>query len=105
IYANYSRSAEIPGFGELAQAQPVPGFVPLAAQTAWTAEVGTRGRIGVARWDVSLYRADLEHELLQYSVMPGTIPAATFNAGRTRHQGIEAGLDLELAPWARLRQA
>src|SRR3546814_4658717 len=31
-------------------------------------------------------------------------PAATFNAGRTRHQGIEAGLDLKLTPWASLRQ-
>src|SRR3546814_12659980 len=31
-------------------------------------------------------------------------PAATFNAGRTRHQGIEAGLDLKLTPWASLRE-
>jgi iron complex outermembrane receptor protein len=37
-------------------------------------------------------------------VQAGVIPAATFNAGRTRHQGIEAGLDLMLAPWAVLRQ-
>lgn len=105
VYANYSRSAELPGFSELAQAQPSPGFVPLAAQTAWTAEIGTRGHRGPARWDISLYRADLKGELLQYSVVPGTIPAATFNAGRTRHQGVEASLDLDLARWARLRQS
>lgn len=105
FYANYSRSAEIPGFSELAQAQPVPGFVPLDAQTAWTAEIGTRGEWGPARWDISLYRADLKGELLQYSVIPGLIPAATFNAGRTRHQGVEAGLDLDLTRWARLRQS
>ncbi|AUW56770.1 ligand-gated channel protein [Sphingobium sp. SCG-1] len=104
FYGNYSRSAELPGFSELAQAQPVPGFVPLKAQTAWTAEIGTRGRAGIAAWDISLYRADLRQELLQYSVVPGTIPAATFSADKTRHQGIEAGLDLTLTPWATLRQ-
>lgn len=106
VYANYSRSVELPGFGELSQT-PVggaPGFTPVGAQKAWTAEIGTRGRIGMAAWDVSLYRATLKGEMLQYNVLAGTYPAATFNADRTRHQGIEAGLDLTLAPWATLRQ-
>ncbi|WP_416464752.1 TonB-dependent receptor family protein [Sphingomonas sp. VDB2] len=106
LYANYSRSVEMPGFGELSQtpAGGAPGFTPVGLQKAWTAEVGTRGRRGIARWDVSLYRADIRGEMLQYSVVAGTIPAATFNADRTRHQGLEAGLDLILAPWATLRQ-
>jgi iron complex outermembrane receptor protein len=100
LYANYSRSHEMPGFIELAQ---VAAFVPLATQSAWTAEVGARGRIGIARFDVSLYRATLKGELLQFTVGPD-IPASTFNADRTRHQGVEANLDLDLTPWARLRQ-
>lgn len=109
VYANYSRSVELPGFIELGQiaagpSGPLPGFTPLDAQRAWTAEIGTRGSMGPARWDISLYRADLKGELLQYNVQPGVIPAATFNAGRTRHQGIEAALDLTIAPWATLRQ-
>ena len=29
------------------------------------------------------------------------VPAATFNADRTLHQGIEAGLELAVADWAR----
>ena len=49
--------------------------------------------MGIAAWDISVYRADIEGEMLQYSVVAGTIPAATFNADRTRHQGIESGLD------------
>src|SRR5690606_23118430 len=102
IYANASRSVEFPGFGELVQS-PLAGFVPLDPQRAWTMEIGTRGSIGIARWDVSLYRADLWGEMLQFTTAPG-IPAATFNAGRTRHQGVEAGLDLRLSPWAMLRQ-
>jgi iron complex outermembrane receptor protein len=102
FYANYSRSHELPGFIELAQ---VASFVPLKAQRAWTAEAGTRGSIGPARFDISIYRATLKGEMLQFNIDPaGDIPASTFNAGRTLHQGIEAGLDVDLAPWARLRQ-
>lgn len=100
IFANYSRSAEFPGFIELAQ---VSQFVPVAAQTAWTAEVGTRGDMGIIHWDVTAYRADIKGEMLQY-VVSADIPASTFNAGRTRHQGVEIGLDIQPNDWLRLRQ-
>lgn len=100
LYANYSRSAEFPGFIELAQ---ISAFVPVEAQTAWTFEVGTRGSAGMASWDLSLYRANVSDELLQYTVGPD-IPASTFNADETRHQGIEAALELRLAQWLTLRQ-
>lgn len=94
LYANISRSAEIPTFSELVQ-QPVVGFVPLAPQTALTVELGTRGEHGALAWDVSLYRSRLAGELLQFTTNPD-IPASTFNAGRTIHQGIEARLDWTL---------
>lgn len=100
LYANVSRSHELPGFVELAQ---LASFVPLDPQRAWTAEAGGRGRFGKARFDVSFYRARLKGELLQFAVGPD-IPASTFNAAATLHQGIEAALDLALARWARLRQ-
>jgi iron complex outermembrane receptor protein len=100
VFANYSRSAEFPTFIELAQ---VASFVPLRAQTAWTAEVGTRGKLGPVSWDIAVYRARLRRELLQFTV-DANIPAATFNADRTIHQGIEAGLDIRPARWLRLRQ-
>lgn len=100
LYANYSRSHEMPPLAELAQ---VASFVPLAIQRGWTAEVGARGALGPARFDLSAYRADLKGELLQFTV-DQSIPATIFNADRTRHQGIEAGLDLDIAPWLRLRQ-
>ena len=47
--------------------------------------------MGALGWDVTLYRSDLKGEMLQYEVGPN-IPASTFNAGRTRHQGVEAAL-------------
>ncbi len=100
FFANYSRSAEFPGFIELAQ---ISSFVPVEAQTAWTAEIGTRGKLGIASWDIAAYRADIDGELLQFTVN-ADIPASTFNANRTRHQGIEAGLSLEPTNWLRLRQ-
>ena len=91
LYANYSRSVELPGFGELSQvpASGMPGFVAVQPQKAWTAEIGTRGDRGIVSWDITFYRADLRGEMLQYTVS-ANIPASTFNAGRTRHQGIEA---------------
>lgn len=100
LFANYSRSVEFPGFIELAQ---VASFVPVDRQRAWTAEVGTRGKIGIAQWDIAAYRADLRGELLQFDVGPD-IPASTFNADKTVHQGIEAALSLNLGQWLRLRQ-
>ncbi|ALH82067.1 TonB-dependent receptor family protein [Sphingopyxis macrogoltabida] len=100
FYANYSRSVEFPGFIELAQ---VSAFVPLDPQRAWTAEIGTRGQSGIASWDLSFYRADIGGELLQYTV-GADIPASTFNAGKTRHEGIEAALELAPTGWLRLRQ-
>lgn len=100
LFANYSRSVEFPGFAEVAQ---VASFVNLDPQRAWTAEIGTRGRLGVLEWDLAAYRANIEGELLQFTTGPD-IPASTFNAGDTLHQGIEAALSIDLAPWARLRQ-
>lgn len=100
VYANYSASAEFPGLGELAQ---VASFVPVEEQTAWTLEAGTRGRHGIAEWDVSVYRSDIDGEMLQFTVGPD-IPASTFNADNTVHQGIEAALSLELTDWMHLRQ-
>lgn len=106
VYANYSRSVELPGYSELNQTPfgGLPGFVDIDPQRAWTMEVGTRGRIGIAEWDVTFYRANVRGELLQFTTSMD-IPAATFNAGRTRHQGIEAALSLDLTDWVRLRQA
>jgi iron complex outermembrane receptor protein len=81
------------------------GFQPLEPQEAWTGEIGTRGRTANLVWDVAIYRAQLENELLNYTVNPSQgIPAATFNADDTVHQGIEAGLDWEIMQGLRLRQ-
>ncbi len=107
IFANYSRSAEFPGFGEVFQTIGTPPVSQVVStirpQRAWTAEVGTRGKLGIVHWDLALYRAALSGELLQYTTN-ASIPAATFNADRTRHQGIEASVEIAPTDWLRLRQ-
>ncbi|QQG37021.1 MAG: TonB-dependent receptor [Micavibrio aeruginosavorus] len=89
IYAGISRSTETPTYSELVQGAG-DGFIPVKAQRAWTAEVGTRGGAKNFAWDATLYRAWLKDEMLQYTVATG-IPASTFNADGTIHQGFELG--------------
>lgn len=94
IYANLTRSVEPPTFLELVQT-PVPQFVDLDAQEAWTGEIGARGQRGAFRYDIAAYRAHIDGELLNYVIIPNN-PALSFNAQDTVHQGIEAGLDWRL---------
>jgi iron complex outermembrane receptor protein len=100
FFANYSKSAEFPTFVELAQ---IAAFVPVREQTAWTTELGTRGTLGWVSWDVAVYRANIKREMLQFTVGPD-IPAATFNANKTRHQGVEAAFSATPTNWLRFRQ-
>jgi len=102
LFANLTRSVEPPNFGAYSPSASA-GFAPVVPQTAWTGEIGARGRRGAFAWDVALYRAQLKHELLSF-VVDQAHPAATFNADKTVHQGLEAGLDWKIAPRLRLRQ-
>jgi iron complex outermembrane recepter protein len=96
-YANVTRSYEPPTFSELVQAT-VFQFVPLDPQRAVTFEIGTRGTGKTVAWDVALYRAEVKGELINFTVSP-SIPASTFNAGETIHQGIEASLTLDIGAY------
>lgn len=103
FFANISKSHEPPTFSELTQNGTV-GFIPLNMQKAWTAEIGTRGNRGFVDWDLSLYRSWIKDEMLQYTVGSG-IPASTFNAQDTTHQGIELGLNFKIADHLKLNNA
>lgn len=91
VFANVTRSRDVPDFSDLAQAN-LAGltFVPLAAQRALTGEVGTRGSWDRLRWDFTVYRAEIRGELINFNTNAALgIPAGTFNADRTVHQGVE----------------
>jgi iron complex outermembrane receptor protein len=101
VFANLTKSVEPPNFGSLSPTNV--GFAPVQAQEAWTGEIGTRGHRGALTWDLTYYRARLDKELLQFAV-DADHPAATFNADKTLHQGLEAALDWRFAAAWRLRQ-
>ncbi|MEL6062767.1 TonB-dependent receptor family protein [Methylobacterium sp. DCY52] len=98
VFGDITRSRDVPDFTDLAQQNLLnTTFVPLRAQRAWTYEAGARGRIDRLAFDVTLYRADLRDELINFSTNPGlNIPAATFNTPRSIHQGVEAAVTLDL---------
>lgn len=89
-FANVSRSAEVPSYDANVTASP-----DLKAQRATTYEIGTRGRSGGVGWDVSLYRSEIRDELQCLTTAPWAL-CSTVNAGRTVHQGIEAGIDADI---------
>ncbi|ACL56302.1 TonB-dependent receptor family protein [Methylobacterium nodulans] len=99
VFGDVTRSRDVPDFTDLVQSSNTTTgvFVPLRAQRAWTYEAGTRGRIDRLSWDVTLYRSEIHDELINFSVNPGLgIPAATFNAPRTHHQGVEAAVSRDI---------
>jgi len=95
VFANLTKSVEAPTYGSLVQS-PLPQFTTVDVQDATTFEIGTRGRTTNLLWDLALYRAGIDGEMLSFITSPD-IPAATFNAEKTIHQGLEAALDWKIA--------
>jgi iron complex outermembrane receptor protein len=93
LFANVSRSAEVPTYD--ANSFATPANANLRAQRATTYELGTRGRRGGIAWDLSLYRAEISDELQCLTTGPFSA-CSVINVDRTVHQGIEAGLDADL---------
>ncbi len=99
VYANVSRSFEPPLLLEL-NSLTVPGFIDLAGQDAWQFELGVRGRSGALGWDAAVYDVELKNEILNINVQPFTGAPFTVptyrNAPRTRHYGLETGVEYEV---------
>lgn len=104
-YANLSRSHEAPTFDDLVvtsvsmtnPAQASASLVPLDVQRATTVEVGAEGSLNASadttRWQISLYRSEVNNELIKTTDASG-VTVGTYNyTGGTRHQGVEAGID------------
>jgi iron complex outermembrane receptor protein len=92
VYANVSGSYEPPSFSETLTLN-----APRKSQTATTWEIGTRGVHGPVRWDASVYHAGIRNELLalDHDNNPATA-AATINADRTTHGGVEFAAEIDL---------
>ncbi len=92
LFVQVAQSIGMPSGSELG-AQPVPGL-RLDQQEATTIELGWRGVGDVLDWDMVLYHANVEDELLNIEVNDVT---ALFNSPTdTIHQGLEAGITWRL---------
>jgi iron complex outermembrane recepter protein len=99
IYANLSRAWQPPSFDNMVSFDDGPGvslvYTPLAPQHAITGEIGTRGTRGCVSWDLAYYYSRVRNELLDlYDA--SDVDRGDVNVNRTRHQGVEAGLNIEL---------
>jgi iron complex outermembrane receptor protein len=102
VFGNAGHAYEPPLLLELSAPGQIGGNLSqLAAQKSWQFEVGTRGHVGERlAWDVAVYDAELWDEIQNVNVPP--FPGAPFtipryrNIDRSRHTGVEAGLDLLL---------
>ena len=102
VFGNASHAYEPPLLLELTAPGQIGGNLgQLAAQKSWQFEVGTRGNAGERlAWDVAVYDAELWDEIQNVNVQP--FPGAPFtipryrNIDRSRHTGVEAGVDLLL---------
>jgi iron complex outermembrane recepter protein len=92
VFANASRSFEPPSFGELNSLV----VSSLKAQKGTTFEIGSRGNSEFIDWDVALYQARLQDELLAVAAAGSPFASQTINAGKTIHRGLEFGLTARL---------
>jgi iron complex outermembrane recepter protein len=92
FFANVSQSFEPPSHGEL----NLIVADALKAQRGTTFEVGTRGNSEFLDWDIAVYEAHLDNELLQVGIAGSPFATVTTNADKTIHRGLELGLTARL---------
>ena len=90
LFGNVSRSAEPPPIIDLINIYQQP---KLRNQKGTTIEVGTRGQSNWLKWDLAVYHAWLDHELLIVPQPPNFNTFITSNANDTQHTGVELGLE------------
>ena len=100
VFGNVTRSIEGPNSWQLnrGSAGNYQYNDNILDQKAWAYEVGVRGSHGPFRGSLSLFRTDVEDELLSIPIVPGdpSKGSYTFNGSDTYKQGVELGLDIAL---------
>lgn len=102
-FINVCRSWQPPSFENLIALTSTNGaakqinleYSLLVPQSAWTAEIGSRHELGRFDGELSLYHSWLSNELLAINDAHGN-NIGTANVPKSIHQGIEAGLDIEI---------
>lgn len=97
VYGGYSQGFTPPEVGSLFSSATVPN---LQSASFDQFELGARfSPLAGVKVDAAIYRLDGEDELVTYTIVPGR--SEPRNAGKTRHEGIELGLDWTVsAQWS-----
>lgn len=74
-----------------------PRVLDIDDQTATTVEAGARGRIGAVDFDITLYRAWLDGEIVSTSDFVNQVVTSAGNADNTTRWGVEAAANALLA--------
>lgn len=88
VFGNVSRSGEAPTFNEISITNN--DTLSLKPQEATTYEIGTRGAYPNFRWDLALYRSNIDNEFQCLDAGQGVCTQT--NADSTIHQGVEFGI-------------
>jgi iron complex outermembrane receptor protein len=98
-YARIATAFETPTTVELANPDGGGGFnEDLEPQTAINYEIGAKARLGRTAFELALFRIDVEDQLLPFEIPSSPGRFAFENAGESRHEGLEAGATVALAP-------
>ncbi|WP_348945885.1 TonB-dependent receptor [Chitinibacter sp. FCG-7] len=94
VYGGYSQGFTPPEVGSLFSSATVPD---LKSASFDQFELGARfSPLAGVKVDAAVYLLDGQDELVSYSIIPGK--SEPRNAGKTRHQGVELGLDWAVNP-------
>ncbi len=100
LFTSFNRGYQPPSFDDMVSFDTGPNtsqvLTPVEAQTAWTAEVGTRGEEGRFKWELALYHAWVRHELVDVYSAETDLDLGSLNIPHSMHQGVEASLEWRL---------
>jgi iron complex outermembrane receptor protein len=106
LYGNVSTSFDPPAIAELVNPDGPSGFNQnLDPQTATNYELGIKGQpTGRVLYELALFHIDVTDEIVPFE-LSGSGQAFFRNAGESTHNGVEAGVTVELAPGLTSRAA
>lgn len=95
VYGSVAEGFRTPSEGQLFRQGQAVNTIDLEPVIALSREIGVRGQAGGRfTYQLAAYRMDIDNDILSFTNPDGT--RETLNAGATRHQGIEAGVALQL---------
>ena len=94
-FASYRQAFRVPSEGQLFRQGKATNTLDLKPIKVTSIEMGLRGKTKTMHYEISVYSMHKKDDILTYKYPDST--RETMNAGKTLHQGLEAGLGMKLA--------